>query len=815
MTSVIIGIFTINHTIYQKLIIVLYPSNIEQKIGFDKIRLLLQQNCLSDLAKEEIDKISFSSDFDMIVGQLTLVEEMARLISEQEETLPLNSAANLREAFDNTRIEGTFLEVTDIVAIRHNALMIQRVTNYLLKRDEIRFPTLKEFATHVQNFPQVLKQIDNIVNKFGDIKDNASTELANIRRDILKSQSNISRTLHAILRQAQADGLVEKDTTPTMRDGRLVIPILAMNKRKISGIIHDESATGKTAFVEPNSVVELNNRLRELENEERREIIRILTELTNFLRPFYPDLLDSTLFLAQIDALQAKAKFTIRIKAIKPHLKNIPLIEWYDARHPLLQLSLEKQQKHIVPLSIQLTNNQRILLISGPNAGGKSVCLKTVGLLQYMLQCGLPIAINERSVAGIFERIFMDIGDEQSIENDLSTYSSHLLNMKHCVRHSNSTSLLLIDEFGTGTEPQIGGAMAEALLEKFNTNKAYGVITTHYTNLKHFASNTEGIVNGAMLYDRHEMQPLFSLQIGNPGSSFAVEIARKIGIPEDIILSAAKKVGSEHIDYDKNLQDAARDKRYWANKREQIRTKEKQIDILAQKYEQEMNELKSKQKELIRAAKSEASELLNQANAKIEQTIRIIKESEAGKEPTKQARAELNQLKVILSDVKIETKTPKLAHNLTIGNHVTIKGQQITGQILAINKETAIVAFGQIKSTVPISKLEHISHNQLKQNQRASVGKSTTEAVRERQLNFKSEIDVRGMRVDEAVQAVMYFVDDAQMLSIGRIRILHGTGTGALRQVIRDYLSSSSAVSTYRDEHVQFGGSGITVVELN
>lgn len=792
----------------------LYPSDIEQKIGFDKIRLLIKQNCLSELAKEEIDALSFSSNFDVIVAQLTLVDEMAKLMLDQEESLPLHSTADLREAFLKTRIEGTFLEVNDLVAIRQNALMVQSVTTFLLKRDDIRFGHLKQLATPVQNFPEVLKRIDTIVNKYGEIKDNASTELARIRRDIVKSQSSISRTLHTILRQAQAEGLVEKDTAPTMRDGRLVIPIPAMNKRRIGGIIHDESATGKTAFVEPSSVVELNNQLRELENEERREIIRILTDATNFLRPFYPNLLDSTLFLAKIDALQAKAKWSIQIKAIKPHLKNTPFVDWFEARHPLLQLSLEKQHKSIVPLSIKLTQEQRILLISGPNAGGKSVCLKTVGLLQYMLQCGLPIAIHERSQAGIFEHIFIDIGDEQSIENDLSTYSSHLLNMKHCIRHSNAKSLLLIDEFGTGTEPQIGGAIAEAVLEKFNTNKAYGVITTHYTNLKHFASNTEGIVNGAMLYDRHEMRPLFQLQIGNPGSSFAVEIARKIGIPEDIILSASQKVGSEHIDYDKNLQDAARDKRYWENKRQQIREKEKHIDGLVQKYEQEMSELKVKQKEILRAAKAEATELLNQTNAKIEQTIRIIKESEAAKEPTQQARAELNQLKTSLVEVKAKPTITQAADTIKIGDYVTIKGQTMTGQLIELNKDIAIVTFGNIKSTVPLNKLNRVSHNQLKQTQRASVGKSTTEAVRERQLNFKSEIDVRGMRVDEALQAVMYFVDDAQMLSIGKVRILHGTGTGALRQAIRDYLHGSSAVTAYRDEHVQFGGAGITVVEL-
>lgn len=793
----------------------LYPSDIEQKIGFDKIRLFIKQHCLSELAKEEIDTLSFSSNFDLIVARLTLVDEMIKLLLDQEEALPLHTIADLREAFAKTRIEGTFLEVNDLVAIRHNVLMIQSVTTFLLKHDNTRFGNLKQLATPVQNFPQILQRIDTILNKYGEIKDNASTELTRIRHDLAKSQHAISRTLHAILRQAQTEGLVDKEAAPTMRDGRLVIPIPAMNKRKLGGIIHDESATGKTAFVEPSSVVELNNQLRELENEERREIIRILTNATDFVRPFYPNLLESTLFLVKIDALQAKAKWSIQTKAIKPHLKNTPFVNWSDARHPLLQLSLEKQHKSIVPLSIKLTPGERILLISGPNAGGKSVCLKTVGLLQYMLQCGLPIPIHERSEAGIFEYVFIDIGDEQSIENDLSTYSSHLLSMKHFVRHSNSTSLLLIDEFGTGTEPQIGGAIAEAILEKFNSNKTFGVITTHYTNLKHFASNSEGIVNGAMLYDRHEMRPLFQLQIGNPGSSFAIEIARKIGIPEDIILSASQKVGSEHIDYDKNLQDAVRDKRYWANKRQQIREKEKRIDELVQKYEQEMNALKTKQKELLRVAKAEATELLNQTNAKIEQTIRIIKESEAAKEPTQQARIDLKQFKASLNEEKIKPIKTNKQDTFKVGDHVTIKGQNMVGQLIESNKDVGIVTFGNIKSTIPLNKLSRVSNNQLKHSQRASVTKNTMEAWRERQLNFKSEIDVRGMRVDEALQAVMHFVDDAQMLSIGRIRILHGTGTGALRQAIRDYLHNTSAVTTYHDEHVQFGGAGITVVELN
>ena len=793
----------------------LYPANFEQKIGFDKIRLLIQHTCLSELAKEKIDEIIFSTDFDTIVWQLSQVDEMNTLLTEKEETLPLGSTSDLREAFARTRIEGTWLDVIDLDAVRKNIRMIEQVSQFLLRQDEVRFPTLRCLAKDILNFPEVLRKIDLLLNKFGEIKDSASPELAKIRREILKAQATVSRTLQAILRQAQADGLVEKDTTPTMRDGRLVIPVIAMNKRRIGGIIHDESATGKTAFVEPTAVVEINNHLRELENEEHREIIRILTEFTNFLRPFYSDILNSTNFLAQIDALQAKAKFTLRIQAIKPHIHNKALVNWHEARHPLLQLTLESQHKKIVPLTITLNEKQRILLISGPNAGGKSVCLKTVGLLQYMLQCGLPIPLHERSEAGLFESIFIDIGDEQSIEDDLSTYSSHLLNMKHCMRYSHAQSLLLIDEFGGGTEPQIGGAIAEAVLEKFNLNQTFGVITTHYTNLKHFASNTAGIINGAMLYDRHQMQPLFSLQIGKPGSSFAVEIARKIGLPEQVIQSAANKVGSEHIDYDKNLQDAARDKRYWENKRDQIRTKEKQIESIKQTYEQELDAIQKKQKELIRQAKIEASNIIHEANSKIEQTIRIIKESQAEKEQTKQVRAELKQLNESLNEQKTEQHERRIKSTLQNGDYVTLKGQHIIGQILELNHKSAIVAFGHIKSTVPSDKLEKISHNQVKQTQRASVGKTTTEAVRERQLNFKQDIDVRGMRVDEALQAVMYYIDDALMFNIGRVRILHGTGTGALRQAIRDYLQSSPAVASFRDEHVQFGGAGVTIVDLS
>lgn len=787
----------------------LYPRDIEEKIGFDKIRQLLKSHCISTLAQEEIDRVAFTCDFDAIVAQLTPIDEATRLLNDGD-TLPIGETTDLRPMCTRTRIEGTFLEVSDIDKIRNNCRQMQQIADFLDKIDTQRFPTLHHVAGELVLFPDILCQIDNLLDKFGNIKDSASPALAQIRHDIHSAQLRISRTLHTILHQAQADGIVEKDASPTMRDGRVVIPVPAMHKRRIGGIVHDESATGKTAYIEPGAVVEANNRLRELESAEQHEIRRILLQFTDMVRPRYPELLASTQRMAQIDALQAKAKFAQRTNAIKPHLKNEAHIHWYDARHPLLELSLTKQGKTIVPLNIRLTRQQRILLISGPNAGGKSVCLKTAGLLQYMLQCGLPIPLGERSEAGIFESIFIDIGDEQSIENDLSTYSSHLLNMKMCLRHCNEKSLLLVDEFGTGTEPQIGGALAEAMLEKFNTCGTFGLITTHYTNLKHFAANTDGIVNGAMLYDRHRLQPLFCLQIGQPGSSFAIEIARQIGLPNDLIQSAAQKIGTEHIDYDKNLQDAARDKRYWENKRQRIREKEKQVDALRQQYEQSINDLKHKQKEMLRTAKAQAGELIEQANAQIERTIRTIKEAQADKQITRTARRELEQFRATTATTADHNDAKPTMLPLKVGDTVAIKGQNVAGQVISFDNKTAIVAFGQIKSTVARTKLEAYTHRA----RTAAPANTTIDAMHQRRLAFKPEIDVRGMHIDEALTAVMYFIDDAEMLACSTVRILHGTGTGALRQAIRDYLHNASAVKSYHDEHVQLGGAGITVIEM-
>lgn len=822
----------------------LYPQHFEQKTDFTAIRRLLKEKCISTLGAEEVDKIEFSSDFELINRLLCQTDEMVQVITSDGDELPVGDFFDIREALARVRVEGLFLDETEVFGLWRALDAVRRLVAFLTRNDETPYPYLAELLPGTGSFPAIIKRIEAILNKFGKLKDNASPELARIRHDIHQAENSVSRTLNAILRQAQADGYVEKDVVPTMRDGRLVLPVSPAFKRKISGIVHDESATGKTVFIEPQQVVEANNRIRELEAEERREIIRILVEFTSFVRPYTEEIVASQLFLGVIDFLRAKAFFALDINGIKPRMDNQCQLEWSKAMHPLLFLALKKQHKEIVPLDIVLNEKQRILLISGPNAGGKSVCLKTVVLLQYMLQCGLLIPVHDSSRAGVFERLFIDIGDEQSIENDLSTYSSHLLNMKYFIKHSNAKTLLLIDEFGTGTEPMIGGAMAEATLERFNRNLAFGVITTHYTNLKLYADATEGVVNGAMLYDRQHLQPLFQLSIGNPGSSFAVEIARKIGLPEDLIAEAAEKVGSDRMDYDKHLQDIARDKRYWENKRRDIRLKEKKLEETLSRYETEMSTIEKQRKEIAQKAKQDAQNLLHETNAKIENTIRQIKEAQAEKEKTKEVRRELDAFKQKLDQQGQHTaNSPKEEHKnlqhklrvrnenvgsqkpeipkaeavvIKVGSSVRLKGQTATGTVIEIQDKSALVAFGLMKSTVKLSKLEAVSNTQLKKEKHRyeQLGETTNDEVRQRKLNFKSEIDVRGMRGDEALQAVTYFIDDAIMVGVASVRILHGTGTGALRQMIRQYLGTVYGVRTYRDEHVQFGGAGITVIEF-
>lgn len=832
----------------------IYPQNFEQKIGFDQIRQLVKGKCLSTLGMERVDEMAFSDDYREIDRRLEQVMEFISIL-QGEDDFPSQYFFDVRPSLKRIRVEGLYMDESELFDLRRSLETIRDVVRFLRQTDDEEdeeahspYPALYELAGEVMVFPILIARINDILDKFGKVKDNASPELLRIRRELAATTGSISRSLNSILRTAQAEGYVEKDVTPTMRDGRLVIPVAPGMKRKIRGIVHDESATGKTVFIEPAEVVEANNRIRELEGEERREIIRILTDFSSVVRPHVPALLQSYEFLAEVDFIRAKALWGMETGSGKPSLEERQVVDWFDAVHPLLQISLAKHGKKVVPLDIELTREQRILLISGPNAGGKSVCLKTVGLLQYMLQCGMPVSMNERSHAGVFRHIFIDIGDEQSIEYDLSTYSSHLTNMKNMMKYCDGQSLILIDEFGGGTEPQIGGAIAEAVLKRFNQKGTFGVITTHYQNLKHFAEDHEGVVNGAMLYDRHEMRALFQLQIGNPGSSFAVEIARKIGLPEDVIADASEIVGSEYIQSDKYLQDIVRDKRYWETKRQNIRRREKQMEETIARYERELEELDRSRKEILKKAKEDAGRLLEESNARIENTIRTIKEAQAEKERTREVRQDLADFRRQVEEADKAAMEEKIARKMDrlrekqerrkerkerqgnepsvqpvvkikpigAGDYVRIKGQTSVGQVMELNGKNAVVMFGLMKTNVKADRLERAdAPKQTNTMAKATfVSSETQDRMYEKKLNFKQDIDVRGMRGDEAVQAVTYFIDDAILVGVSRVRILHGTGSGILRTLIRQYLATVPGVADFKDEHVQFGGAGITVVDL-
>jgi len=823
-----------------------YPDNFESKIGFDKIREMLKGRCLSSLGKEYVDEIRFVSDFNQLTTDLSLVSEFVSIIQEME-NFPTSYYFDLREALAKIRIEGRFLEVEEVFDLKRSLETISGIVRFLKQTKEDQLPYLKQLMAGVQVYPYVIERVDAILNKYGKIKDNASPELSRIRKELLSKQSGVSRRLQAILKKAQDDGLVEEDASVAMRDGRAVIPVTSAFKRKLNGIVHDESSTGKTSYIEPAEVVELNNQIRELEYAEIREIVRILILFSNDIRPYLPDLLMAYEFLGKIDFIRSKAIYAIDIKGIKPYIENKCQLEWESAVHPLLMQALRRENRKVVPLNITLTQKKHILLISGPNAGGKSVCLKTVGLLQYMLQCGLLIPVKETSVTGIFERLFIDIGDEQSIENDLSTYSSHLMNMKFFLKYSNDMTLVLIDEFGTGTEPMLGGAIAESILAQLNEMKTFGVITTHYTNLKHFASSSEGIENAAMMYDSAKMEPLFQLDIGKPGSSFAFEIARKIGLPEKILEVATEKIGKDHINFDKHLRDIVRDKRYWETKREKIRKVEKSLDELAEKYETDLAQLDKQRKEILLKARQEADQILSEANKRIENTIFEIRASQADKEKTKLIRAKLTDFKqkveesVSAHDDLISQKIKKLKEKESqrnqkraekrptvvkekepepdvwqAGDKVVMTGNQNIGEILELNEKNVVVAFGHIRTSVSRDKLQKVTNNEAKKIQRTynQTMPNINKGLSERRLNFKSEVDVRGQRTEEAIQIIQSFIDDAIMLNFSELRILHGKGNGILKEMIRNYLKSEPAVKSCRDEHVQFGGAGITVVEI-
>ena len=792
----------------------IYPQNIEQKIDFQVIRDGLKGCCMSTLGKERVDDMQWLTHYPTVRDLLARVREMMNLLTDPALTFPQGEIYDLREALARIRIEGLYMDEAELFSLRKlldYAVMLDRFFSTL---DKSKYPLLSAESALTSQVA-TLNAIDRILDRYGKMRDNASPELARIRKEISASQGSVSRALNAILRQAQAEGILDKDTTPTLREGRLVLPVPPAYKRKIGGIVHDESATGKTVFIEPQQVVEANNRIRELEGEERRERIRILLEITALIRPNIPHILHTENYLGEVDFLRAKALFAFDLHAIVPELSKRPMIDWREAYHPVLLINFRRQGKAVVPLTIRLTDN-RILVISGPNAGGKSVCLKTVALLQYMLQCGLPVPMNEASTMGFFKQLLIDIGDEQSIEDDLSTYSSHLRNMKHFVRYANEHTLLLIDEFGTGTEPAIGGAIAEAVLSQLNMQKAYGVVTTHYGNLKHLAEQTQGIINGAMLYDRGQLKPLFQLSIGQAGSSFAVEIARQIGLPETIIQRATEIVGEEHIDYDKHLQDIARDKRYWENKRQNIRQREKHLEEKIAHYEEQMAGIKAKKRAIIEEANQQAADLLRMSNATIERTIREIKEAKAEKKATQQAREKVENLKN-----KVDNQSSKSSKS---SKSSTSSKTSATSQSTKQNKVLRDLSDLKILTKNPAKLIQEASSpsRPIASSPRRLVSSNVADELRARKLSFKRELDIRGLRVDEALETLIAYIDDALMVNAEQVSILHGTGTGALKQVVRDYLAERQKSMrrlklgdiSFHDGDPDRGGAGITIVEL-
>ena len=823
----------------------IYPDTYELKIGFDRIREQLSASCLSPAGMRRVEAMKVSFSDEEVKNRLLLTGEFQQILSYGEQ-FPDDNYNDPHATLEKLRIEGTFPDLDEVVALRGSLDTIRRIIAFFRNRKDGRYPHLSALVRNVVYYPFVAEAIDRIIDREGKIRDSASPSLKEIRAKLVAKNLTAVRKLHSILRQAQADGIIDRETTVAVRNGRGVIPVSSSNKRSIKGFVHDESATGKTVFIEPAEVVELNNEITELEHEEKREIVRILTALADTLRPYIDDLQENLAFLAEIDFLRSKALFGNRLKCIIPALAPSPHVRWINARHPLLTLSFARSTgREVVPLTITISEKERILIISGPNAGGKSVCLKTVALVQYMLQCGMTIPVDEGTEAGIFSNFFIDIGDEQSIENDLSTYSSHLINMKQILRHADNQSLVMIDEFGTGTEPVIGGAIAEAILAEINARGVYGVITTHYTNLKHFATSQEGISNGAMAFDNQLMQPLFRLDQGKPGSSFAFEIARKIGLPQEILNDAASRAGEGNIDFDRNLREIARDKRYWEKKRDAVRRHEKRLEELIDTYESQLGEIKTQKKEIIGQAKNKAEELLRDTNKMIENTIRSIREAKAEKEKTREVREELDTfrahlgkeekqpdepvsstpkmdvpaasiVKRIAGSKKVEQPQRKKPGKLSPGDYVRIKGTGTMGEVTEIRGNKINIISGSLKMTVDIDKTEPVDADEYsKEVSRNRPQPSVDWSLNTRRNQFNPEIDVRGMRTEEALQVVQEFIDTALVIQFRHLRILHGKGNGILRQMIRQYLGSTGAVRSVADEHVDRGGAGITIVELD
>ncbi len=821
-------------------------KHFERKIGFDRIRAQLAERCTMPTARERLAAEEFSTSAREIEHRLSLADEM-RIVLEMEHDFSKEDYPDIQPVLAKLRIEGAFLDVVEVVLLRQALAEIGAVVAFLLDRKE-RYPALYDRTRGIEPFPEIVRDIDRLVDSFGEMRDSASPELAQIRRAIREREGQAAKRLQQVLAAAKSAGIVEADAQLSVRDGKTVIPVSASNKRKLNGFIHDESATGRTFYVEPVEVIELNNELRELQYAERREIVRILTEFTEQLRPDAELLAAAGDYLADIDLYRAKGRWASENGCVRPIVSTDDRLVLKNARHPLLQQTLRAAGREIVPLDMQLDARKRILVISGPNAGGKSVCLKTTGLVQYMFQCGVPVPTSEISELPVFENLFIDIGDEQSIDNDLSTYSSHLLNMKTMLAGATDRSLVLIDEFGSGTEPTIGGAIAEAILERLLEKGSYGVITTHYANIKYFAANHDGVVNGAMMFDVQNIRPLFRLETGKPGSSFAIEIARKIGLPEAIIRSASEKAGSDHINIEKQLREIARDKHYWEQKRDRIRLTDRKVEELEQNYSDLLIRIRDERQEILRKAKREAQELVAEANRQIENTIKTIREAQAEKELTRLARRELDDFRERMEQAdyaardeavgreieRIErrrqrraerkaqqgtvqpSRTPEAApkpREVEVGSKVRMAGQDVVGVVQSVKGRKAQVAFGQILTTVDRERLTVVSNNEYREATRPQSARTVVSVdISARKLNFRDHIDVRGMRAAEALDAVQDFIDNALMVGVRSVTILHGKGTGALKEEIRRYLRTIPEVAGATDEHADRGGAGITIV---
>jgi len=826
-----------------------YPDRIEEKLGFAAIRDLLSSYCETSLGAEKCRTFSFLSDLNQIDQMLHETNEYLSIL-DFDKKLEYPATRDLRVVLKRVEAPGTSLNPEECLAIRDNYIAVKKILTFFHQTENEEYLVLKKRLVGVKQFPFVQEKMDLVFNKHGHIKDNASAELSLIRRSLAQKAGSLSKRMSKIVEQAQKDGWIDQDATQTVRDGRLVLPVPATHKRRIQGLIHDESATGKTVFLEPIELIEVNNEIRELELAEKREISKILIALTTAIRPYFEDILAWPELVASFDFIRSRAKLSRSWKGNMVNIGADAPMEWKQVRHPRLYLSFKKEKRQVVAQNIQLDDENRILLISGPNAGGKSVCLKTVGLVQYCIQCGILAPMAPGSSTKVFAQIFIDIGDDQSLENDLSTYSSHLLNMKHFLKFANASTLMLIDEFGTGTEPQLGAAIAQAILRGLNQQKGYGVITTHYSNLKHFAANESGIVNGAMLYDAQRLAPLFELEVGKPGSSFAFEIARKIGLPEFVLSEAQEDVGADYIKFDKHLRDIARDKRYWENKRKNIRKNEKKVEDLLSEMEEGVTKLNQDRKDIVLKAKAESAQILSQVNKRIENTIQEIRKHQADKEKTKAARQSLtsftNEAEQRMDQLKREDyqqvdKIERQITKLNLGERkekesapvrtnqdksvqfvpglkVKLKGQDAIGEVLEVSSKSVLVRLGQMITSVHPDNVELVSqqmYDQVNKDKPTTTAGNAYYDMEQRRLSFSTNLDVRGLRVDEALEKVQGLIDDAVMFGEHDLRILHGKGDGILRQVVREYLGSNELVGQYRDEDIRFGGSGITVISLD